>query len=64
MTTLADDLAQLLDGELSGFSCNTLALVLRRRRRDVLAVLHTTRGSSEPVPAAGRGGGSPPRCGS
>lgn len=41
MTTLADDLAQLLDGELSGFSCNTLALLLRRRRSDVLAELQT-----------------------
>jgi hypothetical protein len=36
---LADDLARVLEGKPFGLSCDTLALRLRRRRGDVLAVL-------------------------
>ena len=38
---LADELTNVLDGEQFGLSCDQLALRLRRRRSDVLAVLRS-----------------------
>lgn len=39
--TLADDIAQVLQEEVSGMSCDTIARTLRRRKHDVLETLRS-----------------------